>query len=82
MLIHVNSHTIRSNSTHNKTEPPLSVRRTRSAKPEYAHQVIIRDNNGTEVARVVYQPESPLNCGAKVWIETNLTVEPVLWDSE
>ena len=32
---------------------------------------------GTEVARVVYRPEKPLSCGAKVWIETANEVEVV-----
>jgi hypothetical protein len=29
------------------------------------------------VARVVYSPENPLSCGAKVWIETENSVQIV-----
>jgi hypothetical protein len=32
----------------------------------YAHEVII---NGP--SRLVYSPDKPLSCGAKVWIETD-----------
>jgi len=32
------------------------------------------DKDGNEVARIVYQPEKPLSCGARVWIETQLEV--------
>ena len=36
----------------------------------YAHEAIILDNDGNECARVIYRPDNPLSCGAKVWIET------------
>lgn len=74
-IIHVNSNTIRSNKKHGKSDPPLSIRRTRSAKAQYAHQVSLVDQQGQVVARVVYQPETPLSCGAQIWIETELEVE-------
>ena len=73
-IIHVNSNTIRSNKKHGKTEPPLSIRKTRSARAEYAQEIELRDNAGNVVARVVYQPDTPLSCGAQVWIETDLKV--------
>lgn len=73
-IIHVNSNTIRSNRKHGNTEPPLSIRKTRSARAEYAQEIEIRDNAGNVVARVVYQPDTPLSCGAQVWIETDLQV--------
>lgn len=37
----------------------------------YAHEAIIRDTEGNEVARVVYRPHKPLSCGARCWIETD-----------
>ena len=40
-------------------------------------EAIIYDDDGREVGRVVYRPESPLPCGAKVWIETANEVEVV-----
>jgi len=44
---------------------------------KYGHQVIIKDDNGNEVARVVYAPDKPLSCGAKCYIETHLNVEVI-----
>jgi len=32
------------------------------------------DEDGEVVASVVYSPDKPLSCGAKVWIETELEV--------
>lgn len=70
MIIHVNSNTIKSNRKHHKVDPPLSVRRSRSAKAVYCDEVLIHDADGQVVAKVVYQPENPLSCGAQVWIDT------------
>ena len=69
-IIHVNSNTIRSNRKNKAELPPLSVRRTRSAKATYCTEVEIYDEMGAVVARVVYRPSTPLSCGAQVWIET------------
>jgi hypothetical protein len=44
---------------------------------EYAHEVIIFGQDGKEAARVVYKPQDPLSCGARVWIETQNKVEKV-----
>jgi hypothetical protein len=33
------------------------------------------DGSGVECARVVYSPDKPLSCGAKVWIETYNEIE-------
>jgi hypothetical protein len=73
-IIHVNSNTIKSNRKNGVLLPPLSVRKTRSGKADYAHQIDLSDSDGNVVAKVVYQPETPLSCGAQIWIETNLTV--------
>jgi hypothetical protein len=69
-IVHVNSNTIRSNRKNQAQNPPLSVRKTRSAKAQYCDGVDIFDSVGNVVARVVYQPSTPLSCGAQVWIET------------
>ena len=69
-IIHVNSNTIRSNKKHGQAVPPLSIRRTRSAKAVPATRINIHDANNVIVAQVVYSPETPLSCGAQVWIET------------
>jgi len=36
---------------------------------------VIYDQDGREAARVVYSPDKPLSCGAKVWVETQNKVK-------
>ena len=36
-----------------------------SKNNNYAHEVVIKGDS-----KVVYSPDKPLSCGAKVWIET------------
>lgn len=76
-IIHVNSNTIRSNKKHGGSVPPLSIRKTRSGKAVSANRINIHDANGALVAKVVYMPDSPLSCGAQVWVETEheVTIE-------
>lgn len=64
--IHVNQHVIRGN-TAEISEPPLTVKVARSNYR--AHEVEVL---GPSV--VVYRPEHPLSCGARVWIETRAIV--------
>lgn len=72
-IIHVNQHKIRANLKHNTIDPVLTVKDYKTNR--YTSNAIIRDDDGNEVARVVYSPDKPLSCGARVWIETQLTVE-------
>ncbi len=67
-IIHVNQHTIKSNTKNNTQEPVLTVKTYKSNT--YAHEAIICDKEGNEVAKVIYSPHKPLSCGARVWIET------------
>ena len=34
-----------------------------------------KDKDGDEVATIVYSPDKPLSCGARVWIETRNEIE-------
>ena len=61
--IHVNQHLIRKNDP-----SPLTVKTTRGNTRASSVQVL--DDQGTVVATVVYSPDKPLSCGARVWIET------------
>ena len=72
-IIHVNQHVIKRNSKTGDRYPVLTVKSPKSNI--YAHEVIIKDAQGNEVAKVVYSPDKPLSCGAKVWIETNNNIE-------
>ena len=75
-IIHVNQHVIRRNIKSEEREPCLTIKRGKHN--DYAHEAIIRDDAGVEVARVVYRPDRPLSCGARVWIETQNSVEPLV----
>jgi len=65
--IHINQHKIRANKKHNTNEPVITVKTYKSN--EYGHDVQILGKS-----RVVYSPNKPLSCGAKVWIETEAPV--------
>jgi hypothetical protein len=67
-IIHVNQHVVKSNSKKNEREPVLTCKTYKENK--YASEVEILDKNGEVVAKVIYSPDKPLSCGAKVWIET------------
>ena len=65
--IHVNQHVIRANKKHGTNDPVITVKTSKSNI--YTHEVKI---NGP--SKVVYSPDKPLSCGAKVWIETESEV--------
>jgi len=65
--IHINQHKIRANQKNNTNEPVITVKTYKSN--EYGHDVQILGES-----RVVYSPNKPLPCGAKVWIETEAPV--------
>jgi len=57
-------HHIRYNKKHNANKPVISVKT--SKENVYGHRVKILGGSD-----VVYSPDKPLSCGAKVWIETH-----------
>lgn len=74
--IHVNQHIIKRNAKEQDTskhEPPLTVKDYTDNRK--GNTAIICDGDGNEVARVVYSPDKPLPCGARVWIETTTEVK-------
>jgi len=66
--IHINQHKIRHNLKHGSDDPVITVKTSKSN--EYGHEVLIHG-----MAKVIYSPDKPLSCGAKVWIETESEVE-------
>ena len=80
-IIHVNQHVIKNNAKNNLNDPVLTVKfikdgtKTVIDDNKYAHELLIKDDNGNEVAKIVYSPDKPLSCGAKVYIETDKEVE-------
>lgn len=73
--IHVNQHNIRSNFKNGLNLPVITIKTYNSN--EYGHEVIV---DGP--CKIVYSPDSPLSCGAKLWIETTANVEIIDRNSE
>ena len=73
--IHVNQHIIKRNAKTGDREPVITCKTYKENK--YANEVVIKDALGNEVARVIYSPDKPLSCGAKVWIETENDIEVI-----
>jgi hypothetical protein len=67
-IIHVNQHRIRANRKNGRTDPVITVKTHDSNI--YAHAVAIDGPS-----RVVYSPDKPLSCGARVWVETEAGVQ-------
>lgn len=65
--IHVNQHAIRRNRKHGTEEPPISIKT--SSGNVRARAVEIEGPS-----KLVYSPEKPLSCGARLWIETRAGV--------
>lgn len=67
-IIHVNQHVIRANSKNGEENPVLTCKTYKENR--YAKQVEVLDFEGRVVAKIIYNPNKPLSCGARVWIET------------
>jgi hypothetical protein len=72
-IIHINQHVIKRNRKTGDCEPVITCKTYKDNR--YGHEVIIKDKDGDEVARVKYSPNKPLSCGAHVWLETKEDVE-------
>ena len=68
--IHINQHVIKRNAKTGGREPVITCKTYK--ENNYCQEVIINEHT-----RVVYSPDEPLACGAKVWIETTEDVECV-----
>ena len=73
-LLHVNQHNIKANNK-GADLPVLTVKDYKQNRK--CNEAIIKDAEGNAVAKLVYRPDKPLSCGAKVWIETELNVEVI-----
>ena len=65
--IHINQHVIRANKKNGTTDPVITIKTNK--QNVYADRVEIRGPSN-----VVYSPNKPLSCGARVWIETEVPV--------
>lgn len=65
--IHVNQHNIRANGKDGGDRPVLTVK-------TYKSNTTCNEVHWDGPSRLVYKPNDPLSCGAKVWIETECPV--------
>ena len=72
--IHVNQHNIRANRKGGDL-PVITIKDYKHNRK--ANEARVVDAQGQTVCKVVYRPDKPLPCGAKVWIETELEVQAV-----
>ena len=67
-IIHINQHKIRSNQKTGEREPVITCKTYKDNT--YGHSVSVMDKDGIEACKIVYYPDKPLSCGARVWVET------------
>jgi len=72
-IIHVNQHVVKSNAKTGEREPVLTVKTYKANT--YAHEVLIKGDS-----KIIYSPDKPLSCGAKVWIEAQGEVTPIIFN--
>lgn len=68
-IIHVNQFNIRKNNKVccDERQPVLSIKDYKSNT--YCNNIKFYDKDGNFLMELKYQPENPLQCGAKVWLE-------------
>jgi len=67
-VVHINQHNIKANSK-GADLPVITVKTYKSNT--YAKGLILRDQAGQEIGRLIYSPDKPLSCGGKVWLQFN-----------
>lgn len=70
-IIHINQHNIKYNRKPENVDKKLVITVKTYKATTYSDSVSITDKDGNEIARVVYSPNTPLSCGAYVWIEAD-----------
>ena len=70
-ILHVNQHNIKAN-TKGADMPVLTVKDYKQNRKGNEASIV---KDGVVLAKLIYSPDKPLPCGAKVWIETELDVE-------
>lgn len=69
-IIHINQHIIKSNAKTGQRDPVITVKTYKDNT--YGREVYV-----DSPCKIVYSPDKPLPCGAKVWIETEGEVRVV-----
>ena len=78
-IIHVNQQRIQQNRKYDKKQPVITAKTYKDNR--YGHEAIIYGQDGKPAATVIYSPNKPLSCGARVWIETHNKVDVTVLDS-
>lgn len=71
--IHVSQPAIRQNIKDKKAgkrgyAPAITVKRGK--ENVYGHEILIKDNRGVVIAKVIQPEDKHLSCGARIWIES------------
>ena len=69
--IHVNQHNIKANRKDGGNRPPITAKDYKRNRK--GHRVAVHGPS-----ELVYRPDSPLSCGAVLWVETEADVD--VWD--
>jgi len=70
--IHVNQHVIRKNHKTGERKPTVTVK-------TYKHNIYGHKVDILGPSSVIYSPDKPLSCGARLWIETD---SPIVIDDK
>ena len=73
--IHVNQHVIKANAKSGERNPVFTIKQ--GGKNTYATRVKVVGE-----MELVYSPDKPLSCGAKVWIETRGDIQIATVDTK
>ena len=65
--IHVNQHNIKFNQKHGTNKPVITIKTSKDNT--YCNEVQIEGPS-----KIIYNPDKPLSCGARVWIETRSNI--------
>jgi len=69
-IIHINRNIIQQNTKRGREEPVVRVEENGVVK--YCMEVVIKGPS-----KMIYRPDKPRPCGAKLWIETDADVEMI-----
>lgn len=73
VIIRVSRPTIRANAAR-AAAPVLTLRA--AGREVTAHEAVVYGPAGESVAEIVYRPDQPLSCGARLWVQTRAMVTP------
>lgn len=65
--IHINQHIIRANTKNGESNPPVTVKSYKGNTKCHEAEIL-------GPSKVIYSPDKPLDCGARVWVETEAEV--------